>query len=167
MKNTRDPLPPEVIEKLEKERRSVWQEIKKCTDRMEFYHFLTWWYELEVKNVWFFYPIWMDSKKIEWENKYKAYLKKFGNLHPMPEDYKLEIKKIHDQPSGNLRSILHHMSVLYRYAFLHGVRLGKLAGQPPFSTRDRLAIKCVRKEVIRRFTEHQADIMKRANAHPT
>jgi len=167
--NNSDPLPPEFLEMIEEEQRLAWEEVKKQTDHMEFYHFLTWWYELEVKYVWYFYPIWKDSKKEEWGNKCKAYLKRFGDEPPMPEDYKFEIQKICEQPNGSRRSVLHHMSILYRYAFLHGVRLGKLVGQPPFSTRDRLAIDGVRKEVIRRFTkrQNQADIIKKADAHPT
>ncbi|MEI8338049.1 MAG: hypothetical protein WCF92_02790 [bacterium] len=146
----------EMKRQLEEERRTNWAKAKKFLDGMDFYDFINWWYELEIKNAWLWYYCLNDECKARTERKCKHYLKETDHM-PGAVAYKLKLSALYKSSNTNLRSILKQMCALRGHAILCGVLLSKRAGECMFNTFEVRILSDVRKEVIRRFVENRVE----------
>ena len=152
-------LSAEIMEQIKRDQEFIWEEVKKATEHLDFYSFLCYWYELEIKRIWYFYVIYNDTVKARMRRQCECYAKSLSDLPSVDHlYYRFALQALYDSPTSTLRSVLKQMSLIRRYAFMHGVRLGKLAGEPPFSTREFQATTFVRKEILTRFFAHRSEV---------
>ena len=140
--------------RLQEERRANWAKAKKYLDGMDFYDFLIWWYELEIKYAWHMHSVLNEDFQTRMERKCQRWLKVTDRM-PGAVSYKLELKAMYEASNSDIRQILKLMCALRGHATLVGVVLSKRVGECMFNTFDLRLLSDVRNEIIARFTNNR------------
>lgn len=152
------PAPPEMLAELEKqleeERVLNWAKAKKTFDTMDFYDFLIYWYELEIKTAWCWYHWYNEQARARMEKRCRYYVKGTDAM-PAATKIKLRMLALNDAPDVGQKEFLKEMCRLRGHAYAWGVKLAIKIGELPFNTFEMRILHDVRKEVLRRFIENR------------
>ncbi len=141
-------------QQLADERKENWIKAKKYLDGMDFYDFLVWWYELEIKYAWHMHSVLNENFQTRMEKKCQRWLKVTDRM-PGAVSYKLELKAMYEASNADIRQILKLMCALRGHATLVGVVLSKRVGECMFNTFDLRLLSDVRNEILARFTNNR------------